>query len=41
MASARGFTPFDTIEGQSEARPRATARWLPIQAVKTAGERAR
>jgi len=32
-----GFTPFEPIEGQSEARPRATAMWLPIQAIKAAG----
>jgi len=33
-----GFAPFEQIEGQSEARPRPTAMWLPIQAVKAAGE---
>ena len=35
-----GFTPFEMLEGQSEARPRATPMWLPIQLVKTAGQRA-
>ena len=32
-----GFTPFEPLEGQSEARPRPTAMWLPIQAIKAAG----
>src|SRR5437867_3498883 len=36
-----GFTPFEPLEGQSEARPRTTAMWLPIQAIKAAGEPAR
>ena len=31
-----GFTPFEPIEGQSEARPRPTAMWLPIHAIKRA-----
>jgi GNAT superfamily N-acetyltransferase len=31
-----GFTPFDQVEGQSDARPHATAMWLPIQAIKQA-----
>ena len=35
-----GFTAFDPIEGQSDARPQPTAMWLPIQAIKAAGERA-
>jgi GNAT superfamily N-acetyltransferase len=33
-----GFTPFDPLEGQSDARPRPTAMWLPIQAIKAASE---
>lgn len=33
-----GFTPFDPLEGQSEARPRPTMMWLPIQAIKAASE---
>ena len=33
-----GFTPFEQLEGHSEARPRPTAMWLPIQAIKSAGE---
>ncbi len=33
-----GFTPFEPLEGQSEARPRPTAMWLPIEAIKAAGE---
>ncbi len=31
-----GFTAFDVIEGESEARPRPTAMWLPIAAIQTA-----
>jgi GNAT superfamily N-acetyltransferase len=31
-----GFVTFDTLEGESEARPRPTAMWLPIQAIKKA-----
>jgi GNAT superfamily N-acetyltransferase len=31
-----GFTPFEALEGHSEARPRPIAMWLPIQAIKTA-----
>jgi GNAT superfamily N-acetyltransferase len=31
-----GFTPFEMLEGQSEARPRPTPMWLPIQAKKNA-----
>jgi predicted N-acetyltransferase YhbS len=33
-----GFTPFQLLEGQSEARPHPTAMWLPIQAIKSARE---
>jgi predicted N-acetyltransferase YhbS len=33
-----GFTPFETLEGRSEARPRPTAMWLPIQALKASRE---
>lgn len=33
-----GFTPFDPLEGQSDARPRPTAMWLSIQAIKAASE---
>jgi predicted N-acetyltransferase YhbS len=33
-----GFTPFEPLEGQSEARPRPTAMWLSIQAIKAASE---
>jgi GNAT superfamily N-acetyltransferase len=36
-----GFTPFETIEGQSEARPRPTPMWLPMGAIKAAGRPAR
>jgi predicted N-acetyltransferase YhbS len=35
-----GFVPFDLLEGQSEARPRPTAMWLPLQAIKVAAETA-
>lgn len=28
-----GFTPFELLEGQSDARPRPTAMWLPIQVI--------
>jgi GNAT superfamily N-acetyltransferase len=28
-----GFTPFELLEGQSDARPRPMAMWLPIQAI--------
>ncbi len=31
-----GFTPFEPLEGLSEARPRPTAMWLPIQAIEAA-----
>jgi predicted N-acetyltransferase YhbS len=31
-----GFTPFEQLEGQSDARPVPTAMWLPIQAIKQA-----
>jgi len=31
-----GFTPLELLEGQSEARPRPTAMWLPIQAIQKA-----
>jgi GNAT superfamily N-acetyltransferase len=33
-----GFTAFDPLEGQSEARPQTTMMWLPIQAIKNANE---
>jgi GNAT superfamily N-acetyltransferase len=33
-----GFTAFDLIEGESEARPRPTPMWLPIEAVRSARE---
>jgi GNAT superfamily N-acetyltransferase len=33
-----GFVPFDLLEGQSDARPRPIAMWLPIQAIKAACE---
>jgi len=33
-----GFTAFESIEGESEARPRPTMMWLPIQAIKAATE---
>ncbi|MBX3229091.1 MAG: GNAT family N-acetyltransferase [Labilithrix sp.] len=33
-----GFAPFDLLEGQSEARPLPTPMWLPIQAIKIAGD---
>ena len=32
--SKYGFTPFEPMEGQSDARPRTTAMWLPIQAIQ-------
>jgi predicted N-acetyltransferase YhbS len=35
-----GFKPFEAVEGQSEVRPRPTAMWLPIQAIKAASEAA-
>jgi len=31
-----GFAPFEQLEGQSDARPRPIAMWLPIQAIKAA-----
>jgi GNAT superfamily N-acetyltransferase len=31
-----GFTAFEVLEGESEARPRATTMWLPIDVVKRA-----
>lgn len=31
-----GFTPFEALEGQSEARPQTTMMWLPIQAIEHA-----
>jgi GNAT superfamily N-acetyltransferase len=31
-----GFTAFDVIEGESDARPRPTPMWLPIAVVKRA-----
>lgn len=31
-----GFTGFDVLEGESEARPRATPMWLPIDVLKRA-----
>jgi len=33
-----GFTTFEPLEGQSEARPQTTMMWLPIQAIKTANQ---
>lgn len=33
-----GFTQFEPLEGQSEARPQTTAMWLPIKAIKAASE---
>jgi GNAT superfamily N-acetyltransferase len=33
-----GFSSFEPLEGQSETRPRPTAMWLPIQAIKAVGE---
>ena len=33
-----GFMPFEVLEGQSAARPRPTAMWLPIQEIKVASE---
>ena len=33
-----GFTAFEPLEGQSEARPKTTMMWLPIQAIKHANE---
>ncbi len=29
-----GFTPFELVEGQSDARPRPTPMWLPMRAIK-------
>lgn len=29
-----GFTPFEPLEGQSEARPAPAALWLPIRAIQ-------
>jgi predicted N-acetyltransferase YhbS len=34
-----GFTPLELLEGESEARPRPTPMWLPIQAILKAGLR--
>lgn len=34
--SKYGFTPYEPLEGQSEARPRPTPMWLPIQDIKSA-----
>jgi predicted N-acetyltransferase YhbS len=31
-----GFTPLDLLEGDSEARPRPTAMWLPMRAIRVA-----
>ncbi len=31
-----GFTAFEPLEGQSEARPQTTMMWLPIQAITSA-----
>jgi predicted N-acetyltransferase YhbS len=31
-----GFTAFEPLEGQSEARPRPTTMWLPMRVVKAA-----
>jgi GNAT superfamily N-acetyltransferase len=36
-----GFTRFEALEGQSEARPRPTPMWLPIQAIERARAAAR
>jgi predicted N-acetyltransferase YhbS len=36
-----GFTVFEPLEGQSEARPRPIAMWLPIQTIRTARARPR
>jgi GNAT superfamily N-acetyltransferase len=33
-----GFTAFEPVEGQSEARPHPVAMWLPIQAIKRAAQ---
>jgi hypothetical protein len=33
-----GFTPFDALEGQSDARPQPKVMWLPMQAIKAAAE---
>lgn len=33
-----GFTTFEPLEGQSDARPQPTMMWLPIQAIKHANE---
>jgi GNAT superfamily N-acetyltransferase len=35
-----GFTAFEVLEGESEARPRATPMWLAIDVVKRARTRA-
>jgi len=31
-----GFTPFEALEGESEARPQPTTLWLPIAAITAA-----
>jgi GNAT superfamily N-acetyltransferase len=31
-----GFVAFEVLEGESDARPRLTPMWLPIEAVKSA-----
>ncbi len=31
-----GFVPFEPLEGDSDARPRPTAMWLPTEAIKKA-----
>ncbi len=33
-----GFTPFEPIEGQSEARPQPTAMYLMVQDIKAAAQ---
>ncbi len=33
-----GFIPFEALEGQSDARPRPTTMWLPIEAIKVASK---
>ncbi len=33
-----GFVPFEPLEGDSDARPRPAAMWLPIEAIKKASE---
>ena len=35
-----GFTPFEPLEGQSDARPQPTAMYLMMQEIKAAARRA-